>query len=138
VTGLGEFSPMGDYLLWAFFENYRRSPNFGATIFSGKSNVLISTKNGFGHFGRFFHKHIWSPCLRPTLMGLRWLLFTCALPRNGLTNSSQIQHSGNYQNSKKKMAMPTFLVWKEFYKKKKISPPKNVKNLTFWTRKSQG
>jgi hypothetical protein len=102
VTGLGEFSPMGDYLLWAFFENYRRSPNFGATIFSGKSNVLISTKNGFGHFGRFFHKHIWSPCLRPTLMGLRWLLFTCALPRNGLTNSSQIQHSGNYQNSKKK------------------------------------
>jgi hypothetical protein len=39
---------------WAVFENYRSIPNFWATFYHGTTN-----KCGL-HFGRFFHKLIWS------------------------------------------------------------------------------
>jgi hypothetical protein len=45
VTRLGEFSPLGRLLLWAvFFENRRVSIHFFATVFHGKSFVLIFDK----------------------------------------------------------------------------------------------
>jgi hypothetical protein len=38
-----------------FFENDIISPNFWATLFNGKSYVVIFTKNSLGYiFGRFF------------------------------------------------------------------------------------
>jgi hypothetical protein len=59
-------SPIGTFICFGqFFENDRSSQKILGDIFSlGKSNALILTKNGLGylHFGRFFHKRIWSPC----------------------------------------------------------------------------
>jgi hypothetical protein len=63
VTRLGEFSPIGRlFSYWAIvligqvFENYRRSPNFGATFFS---YVSIITTNGLGYtLGYFFLPHL--------------------------------------------------------------------------------
>jgi hypothetical protein len=44
------------------FENYTSCAIFGDTFFHGTSYVLILTKKWDGlHFGRFFHKFIWSP-----------------------------------------------------------------------------
>jgi hypothetical protein len=47
-----------------FFENYKNSPNLGATSPHGKSPILILTKYIWAglNFGQFFHKLIWSPC----------------------------------------------------------------------------
>jgi hypothetical protein len=66
VTRLGEFSP----LHWAIvyfgqcFENYRSYVNFLAIFLRGISCMYIYfDKSLFGpHFGRLFHKLIWSPC----------------------------------------------------------------------------
>jgi hypothetical protein len=51
-----------------FFENYRSSPNLKASFIQSKKNyLLILTKKWVKlHFGRFFHKLIWSPCLEPS------------------------------------------------------------------------
>jgi hypothetical protein len=48
-----------------FSVNFRSSPNLWATVFHWKVYVLILTKKCVGqHFGQFFHKLIWSPCLQ--------------------------------------------------------------------------
>jgi hypothetical protein len=59
VIRLGEFSP--NCFIWATFCG---SPNFGGSVFHGKSYLkgIYFAKKMFGlHFGRFFHKLIWSP-----------------------------------------------------------------------------
>jgi hypothetical protein len=59
---------MGDCLLWAAFENYRRSVIFWATFFRGTSYVLIWTKKLAGNIlDDFFHNLIWSPCKQSAL-----------------------------------------------------------------------
>jgi hypothetical protein len=66
VTRLGEFSPIESlFTLGSFVKNYRRSTNNWATYLNGKSYALIISKKWIGrHFGRLFHKRIWSPWLR--------------------------------------------------------------------------
>jgi hypothetical protein len=45
-----------------FFENYRSSPNIWATLFNGKSCLIILTKTDLVFiFGQLFHQLIWSP-----------------------------------------------------------------------------
>jgi hypothetical protein len=57
---LGEFSPTwGSVFFGQFIENCRSSPNFWATIFSGKTSVLVSTRNGVGYtLGKFLKIHL--------------------------------------------------------------------------------
>jgi hypothetical protein len=60
VNRLGEFSPTGQlFTLGGFFENYKKSKNFGLLL----PRLCINLdKNWVGlHFGRFFDKLIWSP-----------------------------------------------------------------------------
>jgi hypothetical protein len=45
-----------------FFENYRSSPKFLATIFHGKNKVSILIKTGWASLWAIFYKLIWSPC----------------------------------------------------------------------------
>jgi hypothetical protein len=83
VTRLDDFSPIGRlFTLGSFFEKYKSGPNFGAAFFNGRSCVLILTKKWIGlHFGQFFNKHIWSPCLQSKLhLHFDYLgLFACYL-----------------------------------------------------------
>jgi hypothetical protein len=57
---------------WAivFFGQFfnAKSQNFGATFFRGKcfEGINFDKKMAGQHFGRFFPKLIWSPCLRVT------------------------------------------------------------------------
>jgi hypothetical protein len=52
-----------------FSENYKSSPTLRATLFHGKSCVLIFTKKGTGNIlVDFFHKPIWSPCSGVTVL----------------------------------------------------------------------
>jgi hypothetical protein len=48
-----------------FCENNISIPNFWATCFQYKNNLLILTKNGFGyvHFGRFFSQTYMVPLI---------------------------------------------------------------------------
>jgi hypothetical protein len=49
------FAYLGNFLLSAFFENYRSSLNFPAAVFHGKSFAVLLTKNVLGDiFGDFF------------------------------------------------------------------------------------
>jgi hypothetical protein len=60
---MGKFSPIGR-LFWKWFENIRSSANFWATFWHNGIYVLIFwQKMVLQHFGRPFHKLIWSPCL---------------------------------------------------------------------------
>jgi hypothetical protein len=56
---------LGDCLLWAVFEKYRRSPNFGLLYFHVQSwglHKFGKICTGLGYiWGRFFHKRICSP-----------------------------------------------------------------------------
>jgi hypothetical protein len=69
VTGLGEFSPIGPLYLyiWQLCENYESIPHIWATFFHGYVSAFILTKWVGLHFGRFFHKLIWSPCYHATV-----------------------------------------------------------------------
>jgi hypothetical protein len=54
------------FALGSFFENYRSSPHSCATFFLSIDYVLILTKMCWAEFWAiFFHKLVWSPCLRP-------------------------------------------------------------------------
>jgi hypothetical protein len=52
--GLAEF-------LAVFLENFRSNPNFGTFFTTEKACIHFDTKCVGIHFGRFFHKRIWSP-----------------------------------------------------------------------------
>jgi hypothetical protein len=53
------FGPWTIVFFGYFFENYGRSPNFVATFFHGRSDVLVLTKNGLGYiWGDFFTHHL--------------------------------------------------------------------------------
>jgi hypothetical protein len=68
VTRLGEFPPIGQLLLWAFFENYIITPNVWATLFRGKRYALILTTNGLGYsLGDFFNNSSGHP-----VVSLNW------------------------------------------------------------------
>jgi hypothetical protein len=55
VTGLGEFSPLGDLLLWAVFSKTTSKAPILSAIFLILSHVIILPKNGLGHIlGNFF------------------------------------------------------------------------------------
>jgi hypothetical protein len=62
VTRLGEFSPNGRLLsLGSYFENGRSSSNFVLSFSRRKVFIHFDKKCSGQHFGRFFHKLIWSP-----------------------------------------------------------------------------
>jgi hypothetical protein len=65
ATWLGEHLPIGHLVILSSFLKITEVAQIFRLIFShGKSYVLILTKKWFGlHFGPFFHKLIWSPCL---------------------------------------------------------------------------
>jgi hypothetical protein len=64
VTRFGEFSPFGWlFTLCSFVKIIEVAQNNSATLFHGKSYVLIFKKWIGLHFGRLFHKRIWSPWL---------------------------------------------------------------------------
>jgi hypothetical protein len=64
---LGEFSPIEPlFALGSLLEITKVGQLWGQFFSYRKSFVFIIEKNGFWlHFGRLFHKLIWSPCQRP-------------------------------------------------------------------------
>jgi hypothetical protein len=68
VIRLGEFLHIGWlFTVGSFEKKCFSSKTFWTKNFHGKSCAPIVTKKWVGlHYGRYFHKPIWSPCLRPT------------------------------------------------------------------------
>jgi hypothetical protein len=62
-TSLEEiFAFWANFFFGLFYEKYKSIPNFCATFLHGKSYNNFYKKWVGLHFGRFFHKLIWSPC----------------------------------------------------------------------------
>jgi hypothetical protein len=100
LVGCGGFCYQGDQI-WRIFArwvivysgyfslNYRSSQNVRAIFFHGKGYALILSKNAFGqHFGRFFHKLIWSPCLLQS-----FIRYSLCISQSKKIGSSQIFNS---------------------------------------------
>jgi hypothetical protein len=67
VTRLGEFSQLGDCLLWAVFWKLQKNPTYLGYISPRLSWCINFYKKWVGlHFGRFCHKLLWSPCPQPS------------------------------------------------------------------------
>jgi hypothetical protein len=65
MTGLGEFSPIGQLLNMGSFLKITEESLIWDYFFRGKSSAFILTKGGLCYkLGDFFHELIWSPCFQ--------------------------------------------------------------------------
>jgi hypothetical protein len=80
----------GCFLVWLFYEIVRRSPNFWATFYRCKKLLINKYIQRWVevHFGRFFHKLVWPPCLFPSACNcIPDKLMTCVALKFDFCNS---------------------------------------------------